>query len=305
VKENNIVLSPCISGFFGKHINQKESSMRMLAIIHQCFRICLFAFLILFGAVLFIFPASSEQAGQNICRDYTEWAARTHPTGESDPIEEYRKELISRGMSSADAGRRIGALGLSMLQLQCSEASRLYFDKTYHAKTPDFNPEPNAFLVEMARIMKPGRALDVAMGQGRNAIYLAINGWDVTGFDVSENGLAIARKAADQAGVKINIVRQGWEEFEFGNEKWDLIVLSYAWVPTNDSAFVKKMCDSLRPGGSIILEQLFMFGRKANEELKAIQNHLRILRYEEVDAEGDWGGPANKMLIRMIARRDR
>jgi hypothetical protein len=55
----------------------------------------------------------------------------------------------------------------------------------------------------------------------------------------------------------------------------------------------------------IPLEQLFMFGSKANEELKVIQNHLRILRYEEVEAECDWGGPANKMIIRMIAGKER
>jgi 2-polyprenyl-3-methyl-5-hydroxy-6-metoxy-1,4-benzoquinol methylase len=56
--------------------------------------------------------------------------------------------------------------------------------------------------------MHPVNALDVAMGQGRNSIYLAKVGWRVTGFDVSGEGLAAAAKAAEQAGVKIDMVRQ-------------------------------------------------------------------------------------------------
>src|SRR5258708_5913914 len=52
-----------------------------------------------------------------------------------------------------------------------------------------YNPEPNEFLVEMVRARKPGFALDVAMGQGRNALYLASKGWRVTGIDISDEAL--------------------------------------------------------------------------------------------------------------------
>jgi len=53
-----------------------------------------------------------------------------------------------------------------------------------------FSRKPNAFLVEVTRIRKPGKALDVGMGQGRNSIYLARRGWDVTGFDASDKEYA-------------------------------------------------------------------------------------------------------------------
>ncbi len=46
----------------------------------------------------------------------------------------------------------------------------------------------------------PGRALDIGMGQGRNAVYLATQGWDVTGFDPSSEGVRIARSNAEKAG---------------------------------------------------------------------------------------------------------
>ena len=151
-----------------------------------------------------------------MCRDYTEWL-RAHPTDKADPNVEYRKELIRRGMSADQADAQIEALWKSILH--CPEGSALSFDRVYRWEKLPFTTEPNAFLVEMVRELKPGRALDVAMGQGRNSIYLAGKGWDVTGFDVSSEGLAIARKGAEQAGVKINIVQQGWADFDFGSEK--------------------------------------------------------------------------------------
>src|SRR5215831_21041860 len=51
-----------------------------------------------------------------------------------------------------------------------------------------FNHHPNAFLVECVRNRKSGKALDVGMGSGRNALYLASHGWDVTGFDIANVG---------------------------------------------------------------------------------------------------------------------
>ena len=54
------------------------------------------------------------------------------------------------------------------------------------------------------------------MGQGRNSVFLALKGWDVTGFDVSDEGIMVARKSAERAGVKINTVRETDEAFEYG-----------------------------------------------------------------------------------------
>ena len=67
--------------------------------------------------------------------------------------------------------------------------------------------EPNAFLMEVASGLKPGDALDIGMGNGRNALYLARAGWNVTGFDTASVGVAKARAAATEAKVALN--RQG------------------------------------------------------------------------------------------------
>ena len=67
------------------------------------------------------------------------------------------------------------------------EADRDEWNAVYR-EGKEFNPAPNKFLVEMVKGRKPGLALDVAMGQGRNALYLASQGWRVTGIDISDEG---------------------------------------------------------------------------------------------------------------------
>src|SRR5438445_3611367 len=79
-----------------------------------------------------------------------------------------------------------------------------------------FTRKPNAFLVEMTRQRKPGRALDVGMGQGRNSIYLAQQGWDVTGFDPADEGVRQAREEAKRVGVKLRAEVTTFQEFDFG-----------------------------------------------------------------------------------------
>ena len=89
------------------------------------------------------------------------------------------------------------ALPLAAQLTPQQESLRETYNITY-GKNEDgvYNPAPNAFLVEVARDLKPGRALDVGMGQGRNAIYLAQQGWNVTGVDISDEGI---RQAKEQA----------------------------------------------------------------------------------------------------------
>jgi len=66
------------------------------------------------------------------------------------------------------------------------------------------------------------------MGRGRNSIYLATIGWDVTGYDMASDALGVAQSYAREAGVKIRTVEAKHDSFEFGENQWDLIVCSYA-----------------------------------------------------------------------------
>jgi SAM-dependent methyltransferase len=83
---------------------------------------------------------------------------------------------------------------------------------------------PSPFLVSLAnRLPRRGRALDVAGGAGRNALWLAARGLDVTIADVSEVGLAVARERAERAQLHVQTREVDLEE-EFPEGPWDLVV---------------------------------------------------------------------------------
>lgn len=172
---------------------------------------------------------------------------------------------------------------------------------------PRFNTAPNQFLVEMTRGRKSGAALDVGMGQGRNAIFLARQGWDVTGFDPAGKAVALAEREAARAGVKIKTSVQRMGEFAWGEGRWDLIVLSY--VPVR--GFEDRIRKALRPGGVVVLEAFHAEGMarahcgvawKSNELLEAFRG-FRILRYEDTPGQGDFGMQQTR-LVRLLAQRE-
>src|SRR5436305_13046253 len=64
-----------------------------------------------------------------------------------------------------------------------------------------FSAVPNSFMVRRISGRKPGSALDAGMGQARNALWLASQGWTVTGFHISPRGIEVARKEAEKRGL--------------------------------------------------------------------------------------------------------
>lgn len=182
------------------------------------------------------------------------------------------------------------------------------YDAIYRAETGDvFSREPNAFLVEMTRERKPGRALDVGMGQGRNSIYLAQKGWAVTGFDPSGEGIRRAEAEARRLGVKLTALETTFEQFDFGENAWDLIVITYE--PTK--AIAPKITGALRPGGIVVIEDRHIDTRRVwptgtfrDNELASLFPGLRVIRYEDVWARPDWSaGKVDERLVRLAAEK--
>ena len=147
------------------------------------------------------------------------------------------------------------------------------------------------------------------MGQGRNAVYLARQGWSVTGFDLSAEALKAARANATAAGVRIEALKASYADFDYGTARWDLIVLIFAWAPMDDPAFIARLRASLRPGGRIVFEHstddpasprpAVMHALKPSQ-LRGLLAEFRLDRYEEVLDLGDWGGP-DSQLVRAVA----
>ncbi|MFO0562831.1 MAG: class I SAM-dependent methyltransferase [Polyangiales bacterium] len=119
-----------------------------------------------------------------------------------------------------------------------------------------YGDAPNDFLVECAtRIQPRGRVLSLGEGEGRNAVFLAQQGFAVTGVDNAEVGLAKARALADERGSVIETVLADLATFEMGDGQWDAIVSIWCHLPPAIRARVhRESVRALAPGGLFILE---------------------------------------------------
>jgi SAM-dependent methyltransferase len=106
------------------------------------------------------------------------------------------------------------------------------WDDRYKEKGFAYGTEPNDFLKsEFSRIPKGGRVLCLAEGEGRNAVFLAKEGYAVTAVDQSSVGLQKAKSLAIENGVEISTIAANLANYELGNEVWDGIVSIAAHVP--------------------------------------------------------------------------
>ena len=240
--------------------------------------------------------AVAQSEGAAALRAFQEW--KQLPANAAlafgDALKRYRERLTSLGATVSAADRTI--------RLIVAHHEGELYNRIY-AGSPDFNTKPNAVLVAAVEGVSPGSALDVGMGQGRNALYLASRGWQVTGFDVAEVGLERAREQAAKVGVKVTAVHAADDEFEFGRARWDLIAIIYAL----EKRSVHHVRDALKPGGLVVIEAGHTqisgapFGYGTNELLETFKG-FRILRYEDTSGSYDWG-PESIRLVRLVAQK--
>lgn len=130
-----------------------------------------------------------------------------------------------------------------------ANADRQKWDARYAAEgAPE---EPSAWLASLSdHLPKEGRALDVAGGAGRNAIWLAKRGLRVTLVDVSPVGLSLAEKRAREAGVTIETIRRDLEDEPLPEGPWDVILQSHYL----ERALFRQYPQILAPHGLLVVE---------------------------------------------------
>ncbi len=235
-----------------------------------------------------------------IVAEYWDWHERAKPLpADGDPIAWFEAKLRAGGLSADAAAAKIEELRRGLIE----EEGQFY--DTIYSKAPTFNTKPNKLLVDAIK-GAPGRALDVGMGQGRNAVFLAQQGWDVTGFDPSAVGLEKAHQKAAEVGVTIKTARVGAQYFDFGRERWDLIAIIYPI----EKVSVYRVRDSLKPGGLVVIEAphqetVVRPWHYDSNELLEIFRGFRILRYEDVQAPNDWEPLKEARLVRLVAEKPR
>jgi tellurite methyltransferase len=153
-----------------------------------------------------------------------------------------------------------------------------------------FGRKANPFLKKHLSLLPKGKALDVATGEGRNAIFLARNGFDVDAVDISKKGLRKAQKLAKEMGVKIHTVFADLDTYPIKPGRYDLIANFYFLK----RSLIPKIKKGLKEGGRVIFETYILEHRnlatsgpkqaryflKSNELLKLFKG-FRILRYRE------------------------
>ncbi|MBA7670206.1 hypothetical protein ES703_78351 [subsurface metagenome] len=154
--------------------------------------------------------------------------------------------------------------------------------------------EPAQFLVDNIELLPKGRALDVAMGAGHNAIYLAKMGFEVKGVDISPEAVSSALERARKSGVNIR-TRVAELEKEYHIEKGAYgVIICYKYL---QRSLIPQIKDGLRKGGMVVYETFIVdqarFGKPKNpdyllrhNELLNMFRDLRCLRYREGVVEG-------------------
>jgi SAM-dependent methyltransferase len=115
-------------------------------------------------------------------------------------------------------------------------------------------PVPNRFLVAEIADLPPGRALDLACGAGRNAVWLAERGWQVTAVDFSTAGLALARDLGATRGANVNWMEGDVVDWTPPASAFDLVCVLYLQLPAAERrAVLARAMSALAPGGTLLV----------------------------------------------------
>ncbi len=131
---------------------------------------------------------------------------------------------------------------------------RAEWNRRYDTAEMLWSPEPNRFLVTETEDMAPGRALDLGSGEGRNAVWLAERGWEVTAVDFSDVGLAKGRRLAQSRSVEVAWVLADLLEYQPPARGYDLVIVLYLHLSATDRNRVHEAAArALRSGGTLLV----------------------------------------------------
>lgn len=152
------------------------------------------------------------------------------------------------------AGKALGLLLLLLITWAGSASAdpqdKERWDAKYAKEEYLFGKEPIAFLKEHAHLLPKGKVLDIAMGEGRNGVYLATQGFQVTGLDISDKGLSKARLLAQDQKVTIETRVVDLEQAQLEQNAYDVVLCLY-YLQRDLVSQIKK---ALKSGGMVVME---------------------------------------------------
>lgn len=155
-----------------------------------------------------------------------------------------------------------------------------FWNARYKTENYAYGKEPNVFYKSEIDKVEPKTILFPLEGEGRNAVYAAKLGWQVSAFDLSSEGKTKALALAKENNTNINYTISELDNISYPRESFDCIVLIFAHFPEeNRRLYHQKLMEYLKPGGKLILEG---YSKKHHD-------------YNSVDKKV--GGPDNKDML--------
>ena len=149
------------------------------------------------------------------------------------------------------------------------------WDRRYAGSELVWTARPNRFLVAEVSDLEPGRALDLACGEGRNAVWLAEQGWRVTGVDFSAVALSKAAELAQARGVAVEWVEADLVRHEPERAAYDLVAVLYLQLPAAERGpILRRAAAALAPGGVLL-----------------------VIAHDRSNLEDGWGGPQDPAVL--------
>ncbi|MEA5139432.1 class I SAM-dependent methyltransferase [Arcicella rigui] len=165
------------------------------------------------------------------------------------------------------------------------------WNERYSMEAFAYGEQPNNFLKEQLSGLAVGKILFPAEGEGRNAVFAATLGWQVSAFDISTEGKNKALKLAEMHQVRIDYQVEELQNLAYQPEQFDAIALIYAHFPADIKSVYHKTLDKyLRKGGIIIFEA---FSKKhleyiaKNEKVGGPKEEAMLFSKEEIKADFD------------------
>ncbi len=191
-----------------------------------------------------------------------------------------------------------------------SENDKNRWEKKYSCECYEPDKNPSALLTEWLNDRSPGKALDFASGTGRNALYLAEKGYDVTAVDISPSAIETAEQAARGKGLKIKWIVADLDDYMI-LEQYDLILISFFHVNKN---MVLSITNALKKAGILLYENHMLSPSSAENEahkhrfhfkpgeLRQLFKGLNILCYKELKVHGHEDHPS--YLVILVAQKE-
>lgn len=162
--------------------------------------------------------------------------------------------------------------------VNASEDDKNRWNRRYNTGEYIYGKGPLKFLKEKLDILVKGKALVLAMGEGRNAVFLAGNGFDVDGCDISEKAIEKANLFARESGVTLNAFAADLEEYKIHADKYDLITCFYY----TQKSLIPQIKEGLKKGGLVMFETYSIDQLKYGKDAPGPKNPAYLLKHNEL-----------------------